>query len=141
MNIAPKQTLCRPILIHLKQAFKKEIDKMLQASVIRPVTEATPWINSFVLVEGKDKSGNPKLCICLDPTNLNKAVICEPYHFKTLEDITHLIANSCIMKVCDCKKGYWHQEIDEASSFLTTFNTEFWKISLHCYAIQYHHCR
>ena len=28
------------------------------------------------------------------------------------------------MTVCDCKKGYWHQELDEASSFLTTFNTE-----------------
>ena len=27
--------------------------------------------------------------------------------------------------VCNCKKGYWHQELDEASSFLTTFNTEF----------------
>ena len=83
---------------------------MFQAGVIRPVTEATPWINSFILVEGKDKSGNPKLCICLDPTNLNKAVICEPYHFKTLEDIAHLNANSCIMTVCGCKKGYWHEE-------------------------------
>ena len=125
MNITPKLTLCRPVLIHLKEAFKKEIDKMLQASVIRPVTEATLWINSFILVEGKDKSGNPKLCICLEPTNLNKAVICELYHFKTPEDITHLIANSCIMTVCICKKGYWHQELDEASSFLTTFNTKF----------------
>ena len=57
--------------------------------------------------------------------NLNKAVIHELYHFKTPEDITHLIANSCIMTVCDCKKGYWHEELDEASSFLTTFNTEF----------------
>ena len=57
--------------------------------------------------------------------NLNKAVICELYHFKTPEDIAHLIANSCIMMVCNCEKGYWHQELDEASSFLTTFNTEF----------------
>ena len=63
--------------------------------------------------------------ICLDPTNLNKAIIREPYHFKTLEDIAHLTADSCIMSVCDCKKGHWHQELDEASSFLTTFNTEF----------------
>ena len=63
MNITPKQTPCRPVLIHLKEDFKKEIDKMLQASVIRPVTEATLWINSFILVEGKDKSGNPKLCM------------------------------------------------------------------------------
>ena len=29
------------------------------------------------------------------------------------------------MTVCDFKKGYWHQELDEASSLLTTFNTEF----------------
>ena len=56
--------------------------------------------------------------------NLNKAVVHEPYHFKTPEDITHLIVNSCITMVCDCKKGYWHQELDEASSFLTTFNAE-----------------
>ena len=28
------------------------------------------------------------------------------------------------MMVCDFKKGYWHQKLDEASSFLTTFNTE-----------------
>ena len=117
LNIMPKQTLCRPVPFHLKEAFKKEIDK--------PVKEATLWINSFVLIEDKDKSGNPKLHICLNPMNLNKAVIHELYHFKTPEDITHLIANSCIMMVCDCKKGYWHQELDEVSSFLTTFNTEF----------------
>ena len=97
---------------------------MLQAGIIKPVKEATLWINSFILIEGKDKSGNLKLCICLDPMNLNKALICEPYYFKTPEDNTHLIANSCVMTVCDCKKGYWHQELDEASSFLTIFNTE-----------------
>ena len=97
---------------------------MLKAGVLKPVQEATPWINSFVLIEGTDKQGKPKLWICLDPTNLNKAIIRELYHFKTLEDISHLIADSTVMSVLDCKKGYWHQELDEASSYLTTFNTE-----------------
>ena len=60
---------------------------MLQAGVLKPVHDATPWFYSFVLVEGKDKSGNMKLCICLDPTNLNKAIIRESYHFRTPEDI------------------------------------------------------
>ena len=123
-NITLKHTPCQLVPIHIKESFKKEIDKRLQAGSIKPVKEATPWINSFILTEGKNKSGNPKLHICLDPTNLNKAAVCEPYHFKTLKDITNLIANSCIMTVCDCKKGYWHQELDETSSFLTTFNTE-----------------
>ena len=120
----PKQTPCRPIPIHLKEAFKKEIDKMLKTGIIKPIHETTPWTNSFMLFKGKDKSDNLKLCICLDTTNLNKAVIREPYHFKSPEDITHLIADSCVMMLSDCKKGYWHQELDEASSFLTTFNTE-----------------
>ena len=123
-SIPPKQTPCHPVPVHLKESFKQEIDKMLKAGILKPVHEATPWINSFVLVEGKDKLGGLKLCICLDPTNLNKATIREPYHFKTLEDIAHLIAESCIMTVCDCKKGYWYQELDEASDFLTTFNME-----------------
>ena len=35
-----------------------------------------------------------------------------------------MLADACIMSVCDCKKSYWHQELDETLSFLTTFNTE-----------------
>ena len=101
-SMQPKQTPCRPLPIRLKETFKKEIDKMLQAGVLKPVTEATPLINSFVLVESKDKSGNHKLRICLDLTNLNKAIIREPYHFKTPEDIAHLIAGACTMTVLDC---------------------------------------
>ena len=104
-NITPKQTPCQLMPIHLKEAFKKEIDKMLQAGIIKSVKEATLEINSFILVEGKDKSGYPKLCICLDLTNMNEAVVHELYHFK-MKDIAHLIANSCIMTVCDCRKGY-----------------------------------
>ena len=123
-SITPKKKPCRPIVMHLKETFQQEIDKMLKAGVLKPVHKATHWINSFVLVDEKDKLGNLKLRICLDHTNLNKAIVREPYHFKTLGDIAHLLADACIMSVCDCKKGYWHQELDETSSFLTTFNTE-----------------
>ena len=74
-NVPPKQTPCRPVPIHLKEAFKTEIDKMLKAGVLKPIQEATLWINSFVLVKGTDKQGKPKLRICLNPSNLNKAII------------------------------------------------------------------
>ena len=124
-KVPPKQTPCRPVLIHLKEAFKAEIDKMLKAGVLKPVQEATPWINSFVLVKVNDQHGQPKLRICLNPTNLNKAIIQEPYHFKTPEDIAHLLADATVLTVLNCKKGYWHQQLDEESSYLTTFNTEF----------------
>ena len=102
---------------------------MLHAGVLKPVKQATPWINSLVLVEGKDKLGNHKFRICLDTNNLNKAIVCELFHFKTSEDIAHLLAEACVTTVHDCRKGYWHQQLDEASSFLTKFKTKlgrFW---------------
>ena len=57
-SITPKQTPCHTVPVHLKDIFKQEIDEMLKAGIIKPVHEATPWINSFVLVESKDKLGN-----------------------------------------------------------------------------------
>ena len=72
-NIPPKQIPCHPLPIHLTESLKQEIDKMLKAGILKPVHEATLWINCFVLVEGKGKLGGLKLHICLDPTNLNKA--------------------------------------------------------------------
>ena len=127
--------------IHLKDQFQQEINKMLQAGVLVPVHEATPWINSFVLVESRDKLGNLKLCICLDPTNLNKAIIREPYHFKMPEDIAHLLADACVMTVCDCKKGYWHQKLDEASLLSDNLQHRTWKIQVYSHAIWYYSCR
>ena len=32
--------------------------------------------------------------------------------------------DACILNTCNCKKGYWHPKLDEASSYLTTFNME-----------------
>ena len=75
---------------------KKKLIRCYKLGVFVPVTEATPWINSFVLVESKDKQGQLKLRICLDPINLNKTVTREPCHFHTPEDISHILADACI---------------------------------------------
>ena len=93
-KIPPKQT---PVPVHLKEAFKQELDKMLQAGHLKPVHETTPWINSYVIVEGQDKLGRLKPRICLDPKNLNIAIIHEPWFFKTPDDIAHLLADACII--------------------------------------------
>ena len=76
-NVTPKQTPCRLVPVHLKEVLKKEVDKMLKAGIIKPVQEATPFMYRFMLVEGKDKLGNLRLHICINPTNLNKAVVRE----------------------------------------------------------------
>ena len=96
--------------------FKQEINKTLDAGILK---------HPGSTVKGKNPDGSIKLRICLDPANLNKAVICEPYCSKTPEHIAHLLANAKVITVTDCSKGFWHEELDEDSSYLTTFNTEF----------------
>ena len=124
-KVPPKQTPVRPVAVHLKEAFQQEFDKMLQASYLKRVHEGTPCINSYVIVEGKDKQGKLKIRICLDPTNLNLAVVREPLFSKTPDDIAHLLADAVIITTTDCTKGFWHEALDEESSYLTTFGTEF----------------
>ena len=111
-SITPKQTTCRPIPVHLKETFRQEINKMLKAGVIK------------MFMKQLQRTGKTKLCICLDPTDLNKAIIHGPYCFCTPEDIAHKLSGATFITVSDCSKGYWHQPIDEESSFLTTFNNE-----------------
>ena len=36
-----------------------------------------------------------------------------------------MIARACTLTVPDCHKGYCHQQLDEQSSYMTTFDTEF----------------
>ena len=105
-TVSSNQTPCWPVPIHLQEPFKQEIDKMFQASIVKPKHQATLWINSYMLVEGKDKLGKIKFQICLVATNLNKAIVCEPYHCKTPEDIAHLLEEACVTMVSDCRKGF-----------------------------------
>ena len=41
-SVQPKQTPCRPVPIHLREAFQKEIDKMLQAGVLKTCYRSYP---------------------------------------------------------------------------------------------------
>ena len=58
-KVPPKQTPCRPVPIHLKDAFKQEIDRMLKAGVLKLVPDATPWINSLCSSKAQINKGNP----------------------------------------------------------------------------------
>ena len=40
------------------------------------------------------------------------------------EDIAHKLSGATVITVLDCSKGYWHQPLDDKSSFLITCNTK-----------------
>ena len=123
-SVPPKCLPCRPVPVHHQDEFKKQLNEMLEVSIIAEVHEATPWISSFVIVETM-KNGQRRLQKCLDPKPLNKAIMHEPYITQTPDDVYHKLANAKFIIVIDFKKSFWQFVLDEESSYLTTFNTPF----------------
>ena len=100
----------------------------LRSKIIEPVSKPTPWISSMLAVLKK----NGKIRICLDPKDLNKAILQENYPMPTIEDIATRLHGAKVFSVLDAKNGFWHVKLDEESSHLTTFHTPFGR---------YHWCR
>ena len=43
----------------------------------------------------------------------------------TMEDILPRLSKAKVFTVCDVKNGFWHVQLEEASSLLTTFSTPY----------------
>ena len=91
--------------------------------VIVEVHNYTEWVNSIVPVQ-KPKG---EIRLCLDPRDLNKAIKCNPWYMRTLDDILPKISNAKTISMSDATSGYWHILLDYASSLLTTFSTPWGK--------------
>ena len=58
--------------------------------------------------------------ICIDPRNLNKALM-RPHHpMRTVEEVA-----AHIFSVLDAKSSFWQVRLDDASSLHTTFTTPY----------------
>ena len=94
---------------------------MVKSNVIAPVSEPTEWVSSMVVVEKK----NNKIRICLDPRDLNRAIMCCHYPLPTIEQVATRLNKAKVFTVLDAKAGFWQVKLDQQSSYLTTFNTPF----------------
>ena len=112
--------------VHLEAAFKEEMDSLVRQGILEEVKEHTDWVNSYVIVE-KD-TGNQlapnhtvkkKLRICLDPRDLNEALEREPYHTRSVDEITAKLQGMTVFTIVDFKKGYWMVVLHPDSRRLT----------------------
>ena len=87
-EVPPKWVPCRPVPVHHKEEFKKQLTEMQQAGVLVPV------------------KGGKKFRICLDLTNLNKAILHEPFFTHTPNDVYAKLSKAKILTVIDFKKGF-----------------------------------
>lgn len=111
----------RRLPISLPEHVKQELDAMVIANIITPVSEPTKWVSSMVVVEKK----NNKIRICLDPRDLNKVIMRSHYPLPTIEQVAARLNKAKVFTVLDAKTGFWQVKLDQQSSYLTTFNTPF----------------
>ena len=85
------------------------------------VDEMAEWCNSFVLVP----KANGKVWLCLNPVQLNQALIRPIHRGPILNDILPKLNNMQYMSIIDVSLGYHNLKLDKQSSYLTTFACPF----------------
>ena len=122
----PARHAPRKVPVHLEAAFKEEIESLVKQGILEEVKEHTDWVNSYVIVEkdtGNQHAPNhtvkKKLRICLDPRDLNEALEREPYHTRSVDEITAKLQGMTVFTIVDFKKGYWMVVLHPDSRRLT----------------------
>ena len=120
-SVSPVIKPARKVPIAMEQKVKEELERMTRIGVIKPESEPTEWVSH--MVAAKKKSG--EIRICIDPKDLNNALM-RPHHpMKTIEDVASRMAGARVFSTLDAKQGFWQVKLDEESSLKTTFATPF----------------
>ena len=73
----------------------------------------------------QDPVSPDKIQISIDQRDLNRAFCREHYQLPTVEELSTRLAGAKKFTVCDAQDGFHQVQLDEDSSYLTTFNTPF----------------
>ena len=114
----PQQHSRRKVPIESKEAIEKEIDYMLEEGIVVEQIEPTPWVSSATF----PKKANGDTRVCLDPKDLNKAIIRENHKPMTVEEIAHQLAGAVVYTKADALKAFLQVHLTYEASLLTTFN-------------------
>ena len=104
-----------PLLPRVEDELKRTEDQW----VISKVTQPTDWCSCMVVVP----KPNGKVRICVDLTQLNKAVRREVHPMKSVDENLAMLGNASVFSKLDANIGFWQLPLDEESKLLTTFIT------------------
>ena len=112
-------TPVRKTPLPLKSKLEKELKRMVDLDIIELVQKPTNWVNRLIVIE----KPNEKLCVCVDPRSLNKAIKREHLHLPTAKEIFCQMSGVSYFSKLDASPVYWQIKVDEQSSNLLTFGT------------------
>ena len=121
----PRKQKLRKMSAERAEVAKAEVQRLLDASVIRPI-QYLEWLANVVMVRKK----NDKWRMCVDFTDLNKCCLKDPYPFTRIDKLVDIAAGSEVMSLLDCFFGYqqiWLNPDDEdKTSFITLGGTYYY---------------
>ncbi|KAK3924201.1 hypothetical protein KUF71_002472 [Frankliniella fusca] len=116
----PRMCPARRYHFSIIQKLKPKLDDLERTGVIAKVTDEIPKFVSNMVIREKS---NGDLRICLDPEQLNKAILKPRYVIPTFDELACKVKDQEIFTVLDLKWGFWHATLDDKSSMLCTFST------------------
>ena len=120
--VQPVQLPVRKVPIATKPRLQEELARLTGLGVIESVQGPSNWVSSLVIVKKQDGS----LRLCLDPKPLNKALKRCHYPMLTMDELLPELSDAKVFTVCGLKNGFWHVDLDESSSLLTTSGKAIW---------------
>ena len=91
-----------PVQQALRARLQESLDDLVCQEVLAPVSEPTLWISSMVVMPKQ----NGNLRICLDPKDLNCAVLSEHYLLPATEDIATRFHGAKVFTILDVRSGF-----------------------------------
>ena len=118
-TVKPATHARRKVPIESKEAIDKELDYLIEEEIITEQVEPTPWVSSVIF----PRKPNREVRVCLDPSNLNKAIIREHHKPMKVEEIAHELAGATVYTKADALKAFLQIHLMHEASLLTTFNS------------------
>ena len=118
-TVKPVTHVRRKVPIESKEAIDKELDYLIEEEIIMEQVEPTPWVSSVTF----PRKPNGEVRVCLDPSNLNKAIIREHHKAMMVEEIAHELAGATVYTKADALKAFLQIHLTHEASLLTTFNS------------------
>ena len=101
-TVKPATHARRKVPIKSKEAIDKELDYLIEEEIITEQVEPTPWVSSVTF----PRKPNGEVRVCLDPSNLNKAIIREHHKPMTVEEIAHELTGATVYTKADALKAF-----------------------------------
>ena len=106
-TVKPATHTRRKVPIESKEAIDKELDYLIEEEIITEQVEPTPWVSSVTF----PRKPNREVRVCLDPSNLNKAIIREHHKPMTVEEIAHELAGATVYTKADFFRYILHTKL------------------------------